>query len=94
MKKSYYLDNTNISSTFTGTYKKLDSFNPVTIQESEAKKVNNTLDSDLTKKYSEIKKVRHFLKRFTQFFSIKDPSYNNGSKICNDEFNFYNDKKL
>ena len=87
MKQSYHFYN-NISSVFAGTYKKLDP------QRSKAfifkKNGYSTLNVDLNKELNQSKKLSSLVKIITQFFSLKEALYTNGTKVCTDEFIFDN----
>lgn len=86
MKQSYHFYN-NISSVFTGTYKKLD--NPQRSKVHILKKNGySTLNVDLNKELNQPKKLSRFVKIITQFFSLKEALYTNGTKVCTDEFLF------
>lgn len=88
MKKSYNFDTTNISSSFTGTYTKLDNPKGSKVHDFRAEYCCSTLDSDLSKKNRHQEKFNCFIKMITQFFSLKESGYSNGSKICTDKFLF------
>lgn len=88
MKQSYHFYN-NISSMFAGTYKKLDNshFSKVHIFK---KNGYSTLNIDLNKELNQSNKLSSFVKIMTQFFSLKEAIYTNGTKVCTDEFLFDN----
>lgn len=87
MKQRYHLHN-NISSVFTGAYNKLDY--PRSKCYFFKKNHFSTLNIDLIKELNQTKKLASFIKIVTQFFSLKNPLYTNGTKVCTDEFIFDN----
>lgn len=94
MKKNYHFDAKNISSPFTGTYKKLDDNKHLNVQDIKTEDCYN-LDFDLNKKSSkQTDKLDSFIKIITQFFSLKKNLYTNGNKVCTDEFKFINPSKI
>lgn len=90
MKKKYYFDNTNVFSELNGTYRKSVNIQNFTAYNLKEKKINKTLDFDLSNKFSKTEKLSGLMRTITKFFSIKENFYTNGSKVCNSKFIFDN----
>lgn len=93
MKREYNVLHAKLPFGFNGTYKKIDNMTVINLKQIPNKmefvsKEKSTIPVQINQKKE---KLDHFLNKFklTKFFSLNREVYNNGSKDCTNEFNFF-----